>query len=190
MSNKLVIISEFPGKRENNMKLVYTNKLLMFFCILGLGSMIQAADTHEEIKTEHYRVIGNQVDGHTFLGWLQYNSACISCHGPGGSGTEIAPDLTASIRSYNPTEFEAKVLQRYTVTIPGDEIKDTTRTAYREAILAEISKQEMRDAGELETMPMWKHDPAVSERIQALYSYLKARSDDVIGPDRIELLSE
>ena len=162
-------------------------------CILAIGifpAAIASEGTAQESKTEYYHVIGNKVDGNTFLGWRQYESACISCHGPGATGSDIAPDLTASINRYTPLEFETRVLERYLINIPGDEMKDSTRTAYREWIRAEISKQEMRDEGDLATMPQWKHNPAVKERIQGLYGYLKARSDGVLGPDRPELLTE
>jgi hypothetical protein len=152
---------------------------------------LAVSETEQESKTEYYHVVGNKVDGNTFLGWRQYESACISCHGTGATGSDIATDLTTRISYYNPVEFETKVLQRYVISIPGDEIKDSTRTAFRESILAEISKKEMRDRGELETMPQWHHNPAVKERIQGLYGYLKARSDGAIGPDdRLEILSE
>lgn len=162
-------------------------------CIFAIGIIpvaIASEGTAQESKTEYYHVIGNKVDSNTFLGWRQYESACISCHGPGATGSDIAPDLTASIKQYGPVEFETKVLERYLIDIPGGEIKDSTRTAYREWILAEISKQEMRDEGELAAMPQWKHNPAVKERIQGLYGYLKARADGVLGTGRPELLTE
>lgn len=156
----------------------------------GLGvipTAIASSDTTQEIKTEYYRVVGNKVDGNTFLGWRQYENSCIGCHGPGGSGSNIAPDLTVSVGYLSPVEFETKVLERYLITIPGGEIQDETRTALRETILAEIRKQELREQGEL-AMPQWKHNPAVKERIKSLYSYLKARADGVLGLERLELL--
>ena len=76
-------------------------------CIIALGIIpvaIASEGTAQESKTEYYHVIGNKVDGNTFLGWRQYESACINCHGPGATGSDTAPDLTASIKRYSPRD--------------------------------------------------------------------------------------
>ena len=173
--------------------MINRNTFWILGCMIALGIIPAAAiaspDATQEVKTEYYHVIGNEVDGNTFLGWRQYEHSCIGCHGPGGSGSDIAPDLTVSLSRLSPAEFETKVLHRYMIAIPGDEINDSSRTAVREAILAEISKQELRDQGE-PAMPQWKNNPAVLERVKNLYSYLKARADGVIGTERLELLKE
>lgn len=54
----------------------------------------------------------------------------------------------------------------------------------------EILKQEQRDRGELANMPPWDNNPVIKENVHNIYRYLKARSDNVIGPNKPGLLKE
>jgi len=59
-----------------------------------------------------------------------------------------------------------------------------------ETMFEEIVKQGHRDAGELETMPRWRHNPAIKANVKNIYRYLKARADGVIGADKPGILKE
>ncbi|MEX2524754.1 MAG: cytochrome c [Gammaproteobacteria bacterium] len=142
------------------------------------------------VKSTFYHVDGNKVDERTFLGWSLFHSTCVGCHGTGASGTSMAPDLTASVQQMSPVAFENKVLQRYMISLPQDEVTGDDQTALRMALIDEIRKEEARQSGETPSMPEWKNSPVVKERVGNLYRYLKARADGVLGPDRPELLKE
>ena len=44
-----------------------------------------------------YRVIDGRVDRGTYVGWRLFHSACFGCHGVGGGGTAVAPNLLERI---------------------------------------------------------------------------------------------
>ncbi len=138
-------------------------------------------ESSSRIVTEYYTVEDGKVDASTFIGWSLFHTTCVGCHGVGGVGTELAPDLTQSISGLTPVEFTTKVFHRYSMPV-GD------RTDMTNAIMAEVRKDEMRDSGELERMPKWKNNPLVRAHVLNIYGYLKARHDGVIGPDRPELM--
>jgi len=140
-------------------------------------------------KTQYYHVEGNRVDQQTFLGWNLFHDTCVGCHGAGGTGTAMAPDLTASVARMSPVEFETKVLQRYLISLPKEEAMSDDRTALRRAMIAEINKQQSRESGGA-VMPKWEHNPMVRERIQDIDRYLKARADGVLGAGKPELMKE
>ena len=142
-----------------------------------------------DTETEYYHVAGNKVDQRTFLGWNLFNDACVGCHGAGGTGTAMAPDLTVSVARMSPVEFETKVLQRYLISLPEEEAVSDDRTALRRALIAEINKQQARESGGT-VMPKWEHNPIVRERVQDIYRYLKARADGILGAGKPELMRE
>lgn len=103
----------------------------------------------------------------------------MECHGVGAVGSDLAPDLTKSIDKLSPARFRIKVLHRISMFYSeGD------RTAMQDAMMEEVMKQEKRDRGELENMPRWHYNPTIRQHIGNIYSYLKARSAGVIGPDK------
>lgn len=115
----------------------------------------------------------------TFVGWHVFHHACVECHGVGAVGSDLAPDLTKSIDKLSPARFRIKVLHRISMFYSeGD------RTAMQDAMMEEVMKQEKRDRGELENMPRWHYNPTIRQHIGNIYSYLKARSAGVIGPDK------
>jgi hypothetical protein len=163
---------------------------VMLFPLLLITALFSlAAAAEKEAQTEYYHVVGNKVDRQTFLGWNLYNDTCVGCHGAGATGTSMAPDLTVSVARMSPMEFKTKVLKRYLIDVPTEEIRSDDRTALRRALIAEIEKQKARESGGT-VMPRWEHNPIVRERVQYIYRYLKARADGVLGPDRPELLKE
>ena len=151
--------------------------------LLGLINFPLANEnTNSSIITEYYWIEDGKVDASTFIGWSLFHYACVGCHGVGGVGTELAPDLTESLSGLSPAKFRIKVFHRYSISV-GD------RTDMINAIMAEVRKDEKRDSGELERMPKWKNNPIIRTHVLNIYGYLKARHDGVIGPEKPELMS-
>lgn len=163
--------------------------LKALFTFLVLSPLCQSAmasgNADGEISTEYYKVIDNKVDPETFIGWRVYHNVCVECHGVGGTGTDVAPDLTQSIKKLSPEEFRIKVLHTYAVRYTLDDWRTMEQAMYEEII-----KQEQRDRGMLETMPRWQYNPAVRENIQNIYRYLRARSDGAIGDKKPGILKD
>ncbi len=137
------------------------------------------------VKTEYFESVDGKVDPETFVGWNVFHHACVGCHGVGAVGSEVAPDLTQSIDKMSPGRFRAKVLHRISMSYSeGD------RMSMQDAMMEEVMKQEKRDRGELENMPKWHYNPTIRQHIGNIYSYLKARSAGVIGPDKPGIISK
>lgn len=169
---------------------IKNHSYFLFFIISLLAFNSPAfANEAEGAETEYYRVENGNVDPGTFLGWSMYHDTCVTCHGVGGSGSEIAPDLTKSIEKYSFKKFQNWVLKRYLVTLPADAVSAENTTLVRDAMLAEIAKAESKEPGTID-MPKWGANPVVKSRIRNIYSYLKARADGVLGPDRPGVLKE
>jgi len=162
----------------------YIKPILQLLLLVSINQIAVADEHgHQDIKTEFYQVTHGKVDAATFIGWSMYHNACVNCHGVGGVGSDIAPDLTEIADRLSPEQFRLKVMHNTIVRFTGDDWRNM-----EQALFEEIAKQEKRDAGELETMPRWKHNPAVTANIKNIYRYLKARADGVIGPEKPELL--
>ena len=106
-----------------------------------------------------YTVQGGNVDAKTYTGWLRYSAFCQVCHGTGGVGSAIAPDLAQALKSLNERQFE---------TIVSCGLKGNLGTG---------------------VMPAWKDNPNISPYIENLWAYLSARADGALGPGRPQKLS-
>jgi methanol metabolism-related c-type cytochrome len=96
------------------------------------------------------------VDFGTFIGYLRYNDTCLRCHGPDGSGSSYAPDLTQALKQIDYSQFIADV---------AGGIKSVN------------TAQQL-------VMPSFAADKNVMCFIQELYTYLRARSTDVVDRGR------
>ena len=97
-----------------------------------------------------------KVDWYTYSGYLRFNSMCIVCHGPDGSGSSYAPALTNSLNTINYGEFISIVAQgRQNVTT-------ATQTV----------------------MPSFGDNKNVTCYLDNIYIYLRARSDGAVGRGR------
>jgi len=56
-----------------------------------------------------YAVQDGKVNATTYTRWLRYSAFCRTCHGTGGVGSAIAPDLTRVVKSLNKRQFETIV---------------------------------------------------------------------------------
>ena len=106
-----------------------------------------------------YDVQGGKVDAKTYTGWLRFAAFCQSCHGTGGVGSAIAPDLTQALKSLDKRQFES---------IVSCGLKGNLGTG---------------------VMPAWGDNPNISPYIENLWTYLSARADGALAPGRPQKLS-
>ena len=131
-------------------------------------------------------VIDGRVDAGTYAGWKLYHTACYVCHGVGGTGTDVAPNLVERIGNYTPRGFATKVLSSYRI-VPMPEGAPADRDADREALLELVMKRERSERGQ-PLMPAWSVDDEVAPHVLDLYAYLNARAAGVLGPGKPKLL--
>lgn len=169
---------------QNKLVIQFIKALLGAVLLLIVNQASLASDgTQKEFSTEYYEVVDGKVDPATFVGWSVFHHACVNCHGIGGVGSELAPNLTESVNRMSPEEFRIKVLHQYAINFTTDDWRDM-----EQAMAEEIQKQEYRESGELETMPHWDNNPIIKENVQNIYRYLKARSEGAIGPGKPGIL--
>jgi mono/diheme cytochrome c family protein len=106
-----------------------------------------------------YSVQGGKIDAKTYTGWTRYAAFCQTCHGTGGVGSAIAPDLTQALKSLDKRQFE---------TIVSCGLKGNLGTG---------------------VMPAWGNNPNIDPYIENLWIYLSARAEGALGPGRPEKLS-
>lgn len=159
----------------------------MALMVLGACAALQSAAappkpaaTPDEPLPGEYVAVDGRVDRGTYLGWRLFHTSCHGCHGIGGTGTDLAPDLTKAIRNHTPRGFATKVLTSYRIVAMPDPAGDD-RVAERERILEDILKRERSAKGQV-LMPAWDGDRAVPPHVLDLYAYLSARADGAIGP--------
>ena len=149
-------------------------------CLLLAAAAAVAAGT--EPPPGEYRIVGGKVDPGTFTGWRLYHSACHGCHGVGGMGTDLAPNLVERVRTMTPRDFADRVLTNYGLLarLPGDE----RSSASRGALLDEVMRRERGARGQVVVMPAWEDHARVQPHVLDLYAYLMARADGALGPGR------
>ena len=96
------------------------------------------------------------VDYYTFAGYIRYTANCMQCHGPDGLGSSYGPALVNSLQHLNYGDFLA--------TVAGGK-KDV-------------------NAAQTLVMPTLGDNKNVMCYIDAIYIYLRARSDNEIGRGR------
>lgn len=126
------------------------------------AAAVRAADENSTGNQKPYVVKDGKVDSHTYNGWRRYTESCMRCHGPDGSGSSYAPDLTQSLKSMSEDQFKD-------VVING---RKNVNTA---------SENVMPAFGTVEDVVLYLDD---------IYGYLKARSDGVLGRGRPQRLPE
>jgi methanol metabolism-related c-type cytochrome len=96
------------------------------------------------------------VDWYTSVGYLQYGANCLVCHGPDGLGSSYAPNLTDSLKTLSYPEV-------YGIIVSG--------------------KRDVSSSQDL-VMPAWGDNKNVMCHINAIFVYLRARSDGALGRGR------
>jgi mono/diheme cytochrome c family protein len=106
-----------------------------------------------------YRVEDGRADATTYSGWVRFAAFCQVCHGTGGVGSAIAPNLADAVKALNRTQFE---------TIVSCGLKGNLGTG---------------------VMPAWGDNPNIKPYLNDLWAYLRARTDGALGPGRPQKLS-
>jgi cytochrome c5 len=146
------------------------------------------AQARDEPMPGDYRVEGGRVDRGTYSGWRLYHTACYGCHGVGGGGTDIAPNLVERIQTLAPRGFATRVLTSYRITPYTPDGSAEERQAEREAQLEEVLRRERSSRGQA-LMPAWDADDKVAPHVLDLYAYLTARAYAGLGPGKPRLLA-
>jgi cytochrome c5 len=155
--------------------------------VLGLLAVLAAnvpalAQPRDRPMPGDFVVIDGRVDAGTYAGWKLYHTACYVCHGVGGTGTDVAPNLVERIGNYTPRGFATKVLSSYRI-VPMPDGTAADREAEREALLELLMKRERQSQGQ-PLMPAWDVDDEVVPHVLDLYAYLNARAAGVLGPGK------
>lgn len=140
------------------------------------------AQTRDEPLPGDYRVVDGRPDRGTYAGWRLFHSTCYACHGVGGVGTDVAPNLVERITTMTPRAFAAKVLTSYRLVSPADNGPLDERE--REETLNEVMRRERNLARGRVVMPAWESHTAVPPHVLDLYAYLSARADGQLGPGK------
>ena len=138
-----------------------------------------AAQPSDEPVPGDYRVVDGKVDPGTYTGWRLFHTTCYGCHGVGGVGTDLAPNLLERVKTLTPRGFATKILTSYRIVLPDVDASDATAT--RESRIEDIMRRQRSARGQV-LMPAWGADPSVSPHVLDLYAYLSARSDGALGP--------
>ena len=153
-------------------------------CAAALGCALSAplavAQAGAEPMPGNYLIVDGRVDAGTYAGWRIFHSACNACHGVGGAGSALAPDLVARIGSMTPRAFAAKVLASYRIASPVDGPPVDNGAATPDTMLEQIMRRERGTGGRV-VMPAWEGDARVDPHVLDLYAYLSARADGKIG---------
>ena len=144
------------------------------------------AQTRGQPVPGEFVVVDGQVDAGTYSGWKLFHTACYVCHGIGGTGTGVAPNLVERIGNYTPRGFATKVLSSYRI-VPMPDGATADRDAEREALVELLMKRERKAQGQ-PLMPAWDADDEVAPHVLDLYAYLNARAAGVLGPGKPKLL--
>ena len=126
------------------------------FCgLLAVGGAIVSGPARAQ-NDPIYTVQNGMVDQHVYNGYRRYGESCHRCHGPDGSGSSYAPNLTESLKHLSYEQFADVIINgRQNVTQSQNNV-----------------------------MPAFGTTEDVVNYIDDIYGYLKARSDDKLGRGR------
>jgi methanol metabolism-related c-type cytochrome len=103
-----------------------------------------------------YKIDGNKVDYYTFAGYIRFTANCMQCHGPDGMGSTYAPSLVNALQTVSYGDFLGIVAG---------------------------GKRDVSTAQQL-VMPALGTDRNVMCYLDAIFVYLRARSDGALGRGR------
>jgi mono/diheme cytochrome c family protein len=152
--------------KKHGRKAVFLGMALIFAI-----SVFVPARAAEEKNEKPYRIVDGKIDFGTYNGYRRYHNSCHACHGLAGTGTSFAPALVESLRVIDESVFWDVVVNGRINGVIGaaENIKDMDISA---------------NAANPKVMPPFHNDPNVMDYLDNIYSYVKARSDGVIGPGR------
>jgi mono/diheme cytochrome c family protein len=130
--------------------------LVRVIAALVLGTSLVLAAEGDQSAEKPYAVKDGKVDKHTFNGWRRYTESCMRCHGPDGAGSSYGPDLVESTKHMTQDEFNEVVVNGRTNVNAANE----------------------------NVMPPFGEVEDVVNYLDAIWTYLKARADGVLGRGR------
>jgi methanol metabolism-related c-type cytochrome len=153
---------------------------ILFRCLVTAGSVFLASAAHSDgagnptpvtsTSGEYFDQQGNPtyrigkdgaVDWYTYIGYTMYGANCQQCHGPDALGSSYAPSLVNALRSLNTAEAKGII----------------------------IGGKQNVSSSQVLVMPPFGPNRNVMCYIDAIYIYLRARSDGALGrgwPDKFE----
>ena len=108
----------------------------------------------QPLRDAYHQAPKDTVDQATYDGWKQFNLNCARCHGEDAQGTTIAPHLIVSLKPDGPINTKELFIQTVCAGRPA------------------------------KGMPSWCALGMEMPTIEAIYSYVKGRSDAKIHPGR------
>ena len=114
----------------------------------------QTAEASAPMRDPYHRAPLDTVSQQVYDGWKQFNLNCARCHGEDVQGTTIAPHLIVSLRPDGPINTKELFVQTVCAGRPA------------------------------KGMPAWCALGMEMPTIEAIYSYVKGRSDAKIHPGR------
>jgi cbb3-type cytochrome c oxidase subunit III len=112
------------------------------------------AEAHAPLRDQYHTAPLDTVSQQVYNGWKQFNLNCARCHGEDVQGTTIAPHLIVSLRPDGPINTKELFIQTVCAGRPA------------------------------KGMPSWCALGMEMPTIDAIYSYVKGRSDAKIHPGR------
>ncbi|WP_244404224.1 c-type cytochrome [Fulvimarina pelagi] len=113
-----------------------------------------------------YALADDSADWYTWRGYKKYGANCLQCHGPDGMGSSFAPNLAESVQNLSYYDFAGIIVS---------------------------GQQNQWSSSGNSIMPAWGEDPNVMCSLDAIYVYLRGRTDGVVGrgepkrPEKTEL---
>jgi mono/diheme cytochrome c family protein len=118
------------------------------------ASGTQTAQANAPLRDPYHQAPLDTVPQQVYDGWKQFNLNCARCHGEDAQGTTIAPHLIVSLRPDGPINTKELFVQTVCAGRPA------------------------------KGMPSWCALGMEMPTIEAIYSYVKGRSDSKIHPGR------
>jgi mono/diheme cytochrome c family protein len=119
-----------------------------------------SAQANAPLRDEYHRAPLDTVSQQVYDGWKQFNLNCARCHGEDVQGTTIAPHLVTSLKPDGPINTKELFVQTVCAGRPA------------------------------KGMPAWCALGMEMDKIEAIYSYVKGRSDGKIRPGRPAVKSQ
>jgi mono/diheme cytochrome c family protein len=118
------------------------------------GTAPPSAEASAPLRDPYHQAPRDTVTAAVYEGWKQFNLNCARCHGEDVLGTTIAPHLIVSVRPGGPVD---------------------TKEAFVQTVCAGRPEK---------GMPSWCALGMEMDKINAIYGYVKGRSEGKIAPGR------
>ncbi len=148
----------------NNVRTIYRKHPIAAFClfasvVVALPSVhaTAGASTDAAVDEPQYVLQDGKVDKATFNGYRRFHGTCHACHGQDAMGSSFAPALAESLKTVTYAVFTKTVLE---------------------------GRQSTSATGAASAMPAFGKDPNITNHLDDIYRYLRARAVGGLGPGR------